>query len=250
MSWLWLIPAIVLSLAAGAAVAYFVFGKLQANKIGSAKNEAAKITEDARAEAKTLRKEAILEAKEEMHKQRAELERESKERRSEIQRTEARIVQKEELIDKKEEQLVKKEELLDKKLESVEQGKKNLALKEQEIAQVREELGHSHEKMLQALEKAASLSKEDAKKELIENIEAEAKKEAAVIVRNIESAAKEEGKRRQRTLSECPYSGAPPTMRPRSPFPSSRFLTTILRAVLSAEKVATSARWKARPAST
>ena len=54
--------------------------------------------------------------------------------------------------------------------------------------------------MIKQLEEIAKLSRDDAKKELINAIEDEAKKDAAVLVRNIENEAKEEANRKAKDI--------------------------------------------------
>ncbi len=183
----------ILGLLLGGGAGYFLFWKLDANKRGKAKNDAAKLIEDAQAEAKQLKKEAILSAKEEVLSLRTELERESKERRNEIARTETRIIQ-------KEESLTRKEEQLDRKLEGNEQTKKNLEARELKLDALEKELNASHDRMVEELEKVASLSKEEAKQMLVSEIEDEAKKDAAIRVREIESNAREEASKKAKEI--------------------------------------------------
>ena len=59
----WFLVACVLCVVAGIAITYFLLAK----RFNQSKNNAAKILENAYAEAKTAKKEAILEAKEEIH---------------------------------------------------------------------------------------------------------------------------------------------------------------------------------------
>ena len=70
----------------GGVIGYFVYRLIANKQIGSAKQEAARIKEEASNEAKTLRKEALLEAKEEQHRIRNDLDKELRERRGEIQK--------------------------------------------------------------------------------------------------------------------------------------------------------------------
>lgn len=187
---------IVLPIAAlliGLGVGYIINAQIVKSKIGSATATADKIIKDANMEAKTIKKEAILEAKEEVHKLRTDFDKEVKERRNEIQRTESRIIQKEEYLDKK-------KETIERKLESLEQTSRNLALKEQELEQEKQKLKESEAVITKELEKVASMSRDEAKALLISQFEDEAKKDAAVIVRNIEQTAKEEADKKARNI--------------------------------------------------
>ncbi|GHU98848.1 ribonuclease Y [Clostridia bacterium] len=191
--WLGLIIGLVAGIAAGGLGGYFLFSALQKRKAGEAKNTASKLIEDAQAEAKTIRKEASLEAKEEVHRLRNDFERESRERKAEIQRTEQRINQ-------KEENLTKKEEQVDRKLENLEQTRKTLQEKQEKLDGIEADLRTAHEKMLNELQKVASLTKEEAKQQLIDGIKDEARKDAATLVRQIENDAKEDAQKKAKEI--------------------------------------------------
>ena len=187
---LWL--GIVLPVAAiviGAALTLLIYKKSTAKKIGSAKQQQRKIVEDAMAEAEKIKaqgkeeskralKEALLEAKEQDLKLRNEFERESKEKKAEIQRMEQRLTQ--------------KEDALEKKTEALEQQKENLFKKEEEVRSLQEKLDSQHELMIQELEKVSQLTRDEAKKLLIDEILDTARHDVAMQVRNMEQQAKEE----------------------------------------------------------
>ena len=80
--------------------------------IGSAKEEAKRILNDAMKTAETKKKELLVEAKDEVLRLRQENDKELRERRSDIQRQEHRLQQKEENLDKKIDNLEAKEEKL------------------------------------------------------------------------------------------------------------------------------------------
>jgi len=188
-----LVAAFVAALVVGAVIMYFVYKKSLQKKMGDAQTEASRIMEEARLEAQTLRKEALLEAKDEQLRLRNEFERESRQKRSELQKQENRINQKEDNLDKK-------EAALDSKLESVERTKKAIEEKEQKLKSMEEELGNQHEKMVAELEKVAGMTAAEAKDSLIAEITEEAKRDAAVLVKDIEQKAKEEGEKRAKNI--------------------------------------------------
>ena len=152
-----------------------------------------RMLDDVREESRAIKKEAILEAKEQEIKLRNEFERESKEKRAEIQRLENRLNQKEESLDKKEENLAKRNE---------ETTRQQNALKNKEIELDKklDDIAAQHDKMIQEFEKIAQMSREEAKKELIEAITDEAKRDAAGMVKNIEAEAKENGERKAKEI--------------------------------------------------
>jgi len=155
-------------------------------KIGSAEEAAQRIVEEATKEGEARKREAILEAKEEVHRLRNDLEKESRERRSELHRLERRLVQKEEALDRKSETLEKKEI--------------SLIKQEEEIRKTKEELDELKARELKELEKISGLSSDEARKLLLNNIEKEIEHEAAVMVRDLEAKAKEEGEKRAREI--------------------------------------------------
>jgi len=147
-------------------------------EIGGAENEAKKIIEESKVAAESLKREILIEAKEEKHRLRAEFDKEMKEQRSELQRQEHRIQQKEETIDKKSEQIEKKEE--------------QIAKKNKELDQKMAEADEIHTKQLEVLQKISGLSIDEAKQQLLNNIENEIRHEAAILVKDITDKAKEE----------------------------------------------------------
>lgn len=188
-----LIVAIPLALAIGAFVTLLVYKKSVEKKIGDSRSEATRILEEARIEAKNLRKEALLDAKDEKQRLRNEVEKEARQRRSEIQKQENRLNQKEDALDKK-------EATLDAKLETVEKTKAAIEERENKLKAMEAELGTQHEKMLQELEKVSGMTVSEAKEMLVNEITEEAKRDAAVLVKEIEAKAKEEGEKRAKNI--------------------------------------------------
>ena len=156
------------------------------NKIEGLEREAETLLENAKREAEATKKESILEAKEEVHKLRNDLERDSRERRNEIQRLERRIIQREESLDKKADLLEKKEEALNKKL--------------QEIDEMEASVQELHTKRREELERVASLSTDEAREILLEEVRREITHETAIMIKDIESRAKEEADKKAREI--------------------------------------------------
>ncbi|MBQ7336113.1 MAG: ribonuclease Y [Clostridia bacterium] len=181
-----LIIGIAVGLAAGGAVGFIIRKTIGEKAIGSAEEEAKRILEDGHKDAEARKKEVLLEAKEEVHRLRNEAERELKERRSEVSRQERRITQKEENLDKKTEALERKNEQLDEKL------KVNDALHEQ----IQGVLQQHQAK----LEEISGYTAEQAKAELLEQIESEARHEMAQKLDELESQFKEEADSKARNL--------------------------------------------------
>jgi len=152
--------------------------KVSEAKIGSAQDKAREIIDEALKTAETKKREALLEVKEESIRTKNDLDKEIKERRAEAQRYERRIQQKEETIDKKSEAIEKKEA--------------SLAAKEEDLAKQREEISKLNEQRLQELERISGLTSDQAKDYLLKIVEDEVKHETAVMIKEMESRAKEE----------------------------------------------------------
>jgi ribonuclease Y len=156
--------------------------KVYEAKIGSADEKAREIIDEALKTAETKKREALLEAKEESLKAKNEFERETKERRAELQRYEKRVLTKEETLDRKTEALEKKDA--------------RLTAKESELDKVKQEVEDFHSKQLQELEKISGLTSEQAKEYLIKTVEEEVKHETALLIKDLESKAKEEAEKK------------------------------------------------------
>ncbi len=187
------VVALVLGAACGVFVGSKILQKKREQKIGSAETVIAKMKEEAENECKQIKKEAILEAKEQDLKMRNDFERESKEKRLELQKMEQRLVQKDEILNKKDANLLKKNE-------EVEEQKRNLEKKAQDVNLLKEKVEKQHELMISELEKVAQLTKEEAKNQIMESVQDEARRDSAVTVRRIEEEAKEEADKKAKDI--------------------------------------------------
>ena len=189
-AWLpWVIGAVGILVAVAMLVFFFVYKSTTEKTVGSAKQQSEKLLADAQKEAdkivsrsqeesKRAYKEAVLKAKEQELELRNNLEREVKEKRGELQKMEQRLTQ--------------KEDSLDKKLEGIEEQKQNLVKQEEEVKQLQAKLNSQHELMVQELEKVAQLTRDEAKKILMEEILDSTRHDIAIQVRNMEQQAKDE----------------------------------------------------------
>ena len=178
MNSLIIIATFLISLVIGIIIGMIMRKKIAESKIESAEQEAKRLVDLAKVEAENIKKEEIIKAKEEIMTNRKELDQEIKERRSEVQKQESRMIQREENLDKRMENLEKKERDLDKEYQSIENQK-------QEVAEL-------HEKQIQELQRIADLTKEEAKQQLLSDMEKEVTSEKAKILRDINQKTKEE----------------------------------------------------------
>lgn len=176
----------VVGILIGVVTGFFIRKGISEAKIGSAELEAKRIVEEGEKTAETLKKEALIEAKEKIIKEKNEFEKELRERRNEVTRLERRVAQREETLDKKVESYERKEEVLRTKIKEQE----DLMAKAEEIRQ----------QQLTKLEAIAGLSREEAKDELVRQIEDDAKHEAVMKIVEIESQLKEDADRKAREI--------------------------------------------------
>ena len=160
--------------------------KIAEKEIGSAEDEATRILNEAIRSGENKKKELLLEAKDEIHKSRTEHEKEVKERRSELSKQERRLQQ--------------KEETLDKKLDAFERKEDDLAKKQAAVAAMQNEVSLIKKSQLEVLEKISGLSQEDAKKYILESVEADVRHETALKIKEIESQLREEAEQTAREI--------------------------------------------------
>ena len=178
--------SILLGIAVGIIAGYFVRKNIYESKIGQANSEADRIIKQAEDDSKRIHKEKLLEAQEEIHKLRTESERENKERRSDLQKYERRVIQKEEILDKKLQNLEQKEISLGDKL-------KNVAKKEEEIETIKTQ-------QLEKLESISGITSDKAKEIILTNAERDVRREMSIMIKEIESQAKEEADKKSREI--------------------------------------------------
>lgn len=178
--------AILMAVTIGLLVGY-IFRKTVGEKaIGSAEQKAKNMILDAENKAETIKKEITIEAKEEAHRMRSDVEREVRDRRAEVQRVEKKIQQKEENLDRKIDNLERKEESI---------GKKEAALQEKE-----QELNGFIQRQMEELERISGYTAEEAKSILLANIEKDVRHDASLMIKDIESKAKEEGDKKAKEI--------------------------------------------------
>ena len=183
--WIVIIAVAVLLTAVITAVITIQYEKKStASTIGNAEEKARSIIDDALKNAEAKKREALLEVKEESIRTKNELDREIKERRAEAQRYERRVQQKEENIDKK--------------ADAIEKREASLAAKEEAINKMKIEVSKLNEQRVQELERISGLTSEQAKDYLLKIVEDEVKHETAVMIKEMESRAKEEADKKAR----------------------------------------------------
>ena len=181
-----IIAAVLISLAIGILLGITYRKKVAESKINSAEEEAKKIVNTAKTEAENLKKAKIIEAKEEIVNSRNELDQEIKERRGEVQKQETRLIQKEENLDKRSANFEKKEE--------------DLELRIKELEDKKQEIEKLYDQEIQELQRIASLTKDEAKATLLNEVEKDIVAEKAAIIREANQKAKEDANKTAKEL--------------------------------------------------
>ena len=186
MNILIIIATVLISGAVFIPIGIVVRKKTAESKIKSAESEANRVLENANREAENIKKEEIFKAKEEIMKSRDELDKEIRERRGEVQSQERRLIQ--------------KEENLEKRSQMFEQKEKELAREEKELENKKEDIQEIFNKQMQELQRISGLSAEEAKKQLLNELEKQLTAEKAVLIKEVESKAKEDANKNAKEI--------------------------------------------------
>lgn len=171
-----IIIATIAGLIIGFVVSFFLANKIAKTKTNEAETRAKAIIDNAEKAAANLKKEKMLEVKEEWAKKKLEFDSEVQTKKTQLQNADKQIKHKEEIVTKKDKQ--------------IEEKLAEIAKKEKIISDKNEEISKMLKGQAQRLEKIAGLSREEARKQLLETIKNDVKTEAAKIIH----AAKEETK--------------------------------------------------------
>jgi ribonuclease Y len=165
----------------------------ESGELENANETANRIFAEARKEAEVLRKEAQVQAKELVVSARADSEREVRDRRREIQVVEKRLQSKEEGLDKRIQSIERREEEAVRREATARSREESLGQKERE-----------HEDLLrrarEALEEVAGMTRDEARRSLVDGMVSEARHEAAKRIRTIEDEAKADAERRAKKV--------------------------------------------------
>ncbi|MFC1498851.1 ribonuclease Y [Verrucomicrobiota bacterium] len=139
---------------------------------------------ESKRDATSIRKEAEIDARNEVLKARDEFEKSTNLRREELTALEERFAQRETNLDRKVAMIDKKEHVLDEKLAEAEQSAK-------ELKAAREEAEHLAEEGRNQLQRVSGMTREEAKKTLLDRIEQEIQGEVSGLIRRMQEQAKE-----------------------------------------------------------
>ena len=177
------------SLVVGFSLGYMVMrvakSKRAAANADDTRAKAREIKEEAEREAKNLIKDSRVAAREEKLERLAEVEKESKQLKAEIKKHDDNIRRREEIFEKKKDLLTTKEIDLSRREAQTERNERGLLDKKRQLDEKIEEAQT-------VVERKSGMTRDEAKKELVQRITDDAKRSAAIMVRQIEEEAKDE----------------------------------------------------------
>jgi ribonucrease Y len=159
----------------------------------SAEDERARILAQAEQQAADLKRAEALAGKEEAFRAKEEWEREETRRRDEIERVERRLEEREESLDRKLHVLEEKVQTLDARAGELNRREKGLADREDEV-------GERLTEVQNRLEALAGLNAEEAKRQLMHDLEEEARASAAQRIREIKEEARRDSEREAKKI--------------------------------------------------
>ena len=172
----------IISLAVGSVLGYLARQSIAKKQLGTAEGKINKMTTEAEEKARNV----LLEAKNKAVEVLEEVKKDEKKRQEQIFHLEKR--------------LENREENLDRKMDETEREKRNLIVKVDEIKRIRKETESARQEQLKRLEKIAGLSKEDAKKILLQLAEEQNKELLAEKIKKLEKSGHEEIEKKARNM--------------------------------------------------
>ncbi|WP_319227801.1 ribonuclease Y [Draconibacterium orientale] len=168
----------------GGALAYLIWDKALKAK----KN---RIIGEGKAEAEVIKKDKILQAKEKFLQLKSEHEKYINEKNSQLAKEENRYKQRETTLNQRRDELNRKTKEFETTRREVEAIRENLNTQLQRVEHKSEELDKVHRQHLEKLEQISGLSADDAKEQLVESLQEEAKTEAVAYINEIMEEAKQ-----------------------------------------------------------
>jgi ribonuclease Y len=172
----------VVGVGVGVAIGYYYHRNVTDKKIKSAEQQAEEIV--SRAEARS--KELEVQSKEGAIQLRQEVENEVGRKRQELER--------------QEERLQKRQENLERRFENMEGRERTLNKRQSQIDKRANEIEKLNQQRLAELERVSSLTRDEAKAELLVMVEAEARQDMARVIRQVEADIKAESDRKARDI--------------------------------------------------
>jgi len=177
-----IVISILIGLALGYAAGYYYYRKSNEKNFRAAEAQAAEIVAKAEAETKELE----VKTKEEILQFRTQTEEELARKRRDLERHEERLQKRNENLDKRLENLEKKERILNKR--------------QSQIDKKANQIDRLNEQRLAELERVSAMTRDEAKAELLQMVEQEARQDMIRVIRQVEADTKQEADRKARDI--------------------------------------------------
>jgi ribonucrease Y len=177
----------------GVAVGWWLLGMRARQRRQDAESQAARILEAADADVERIRQAAELAGREEAYRAKQEWEREEARRREELERAEGRVEDRRTSLDRKYDLLVERDR-------DVEQRQKELDRRSAEVDAGLQEAAQLREEATARIQAVAGLSRDEARRMLVQQLEEEAQAEAANSIREIRESARRDAEREARNI--------------------------------------------------
>ncbi len=177
----------------GAAIGYIVHHYITSRRIGDSNDLAKRIINEARKEAQAQKKEIIIQGQDEVYNLKKEIENDNKDREKEIKAKEKHIQVQTEKLEEKIDKVNTRE------LEVI-ATEKELVKLERHLEEQTEIVNSQIENQHKRLEEIAALTQEEARQQLLIEVEHKARHDVAKMIRNLESEAKETADRKAKEI--------------------------------------------------
>jgi ribonucrease Y len=158
-----------------------------------AESQAARVLAAADADVERIRQAAELAGREEAYRAKQEWEREEGRRREELERAENRIEERRTSLDRKYDLLVERDRQLEDRLRELESRSEALERDRQDVQQLRDEAAAT-------IQSVAGMSQDEARRMLVQQMEEQARADAANSIREIRESARRDAEREARNI--------------------------------------------------
>ena len=177
----------------GAAGGYVVNTHIGKKKGRDAEETSRRMIEESKKEASNIIADAQIEAKEIIFTAKSQSDAEAKDRLKEVSAIEKRIHQREELIDHK-------LTTLDKREQELKKNEQSLADRQRHVENMKADVENLRKQQIAKLEEISGMDSKQAKKELMQSLESEARHEAAKLLKQISDEAEAEADRKAKSI--------------------------------------------------
>ncbi len=184
----------VVALVIGIAIGFFIVASLRNKTLSAARTEAERLRQDAQTDARNAVQKAQLDSEKLVLEKRQAIEAEQEGARREIRETEKRLSKREDLLDKKLESIESKEQQLTRQTDQ-------LRTREESLAQKSTELDNTILQQKDKLLQIAGMTAEQAKQELLQRVEDDARLEMAKVTAKVVEEAGNEAKAKAQEIT-------------------------------------------------